>query len=393
MADAIIYCDNAATTFPKPPEVLAFATDWYGRFGVNPGRSGTDLAIEAEGMVSKTREQLTRFFGSEGDPDRMVFTQNASDSLNIAIQGLLSAGDHVITTDLDHNSVLRPIYHLTEYEGVESTHLPFGDDGRIDPDACRRAIKSNTNAMVMTHGSNTLGTVQPVAEVGRICRERGVTLVLDVAQTAGMIPIKMDEMNVDVICFTGHKSLMGPSGIGGMYVRDGIEIAPLRYGGTGVRSEHPDHLDEYPWRLECGTLNLFGVAALSASQDWLDGRGGVDRIASEERGLTEHLLRGLSSIDGVRVYGDTRAEEHLPVVSLNVDGMTANNVGTLLDVKFGIATRSGLQCAPRVHQALDTVERKGTVRISLGPFNTERHVTAVIEALRDIVSRHGDSGL
>jgi cysteine desulfurase/selenocysteine lyase len=390
VADDMIYCDNAATMFPKPPEVMAFATDWYGRFGVNPGRSGTDLAIEAEGMVSKTRERLTRFFGSEGDPDRLVFTQNASDSLNIAIQGLLSAGDHVITTDLDHNSVLRPIYHLTEYEGVESTHLPFGDDGRIDPDACRNAIKSNTKAVVMTHGSNTLGTVQPVAEVGRICRERGVTLVLDVAQTAGMIPIQMDEMNVDVICFTGHKSMMGPSGIGGMYVRDGIEIAPLRYGGTGVRSEHLDHLDEYPWRLECGTLNLFGVAALSAAQDWLDGRGGVDRIASEERGLTEHLLHGLGSIDGVRVYGDVRAEEHLPVVSLNVEGMTANNVGTLLDVKFGIATRTGLQCAPRVHQALGTVERKGTVRISLGPFNTEQHVTVVIEALRDIVTRHGD---
>jgi selenocysteine lyase/cysteine desulfurase len=217
-----------------------------------------------------------------------------------------------------------------------------------------------------------------------------VTLVLDVAQTAGMIPIQMDEMNVDVICFTGHKSMMGPSGIGGMYVRDGIEIAPLRYGGTGVRSEHLDHLDEYPWRLECGTLNLFGVAALSAAQDWLDGRGGVDRIASEERGLTEHLLHGLGSIDGVRVYGDVRAEEHLPVVSLNVEGMTANNVGTLLDVKFGIATRTGLQCAPRVHQALGTVERKGTVRISLGPFNTEQHVTVVIEALRDIVTRHGD---
>jgi cysteine desulfurase family protein len=388
VGESLIYCDNAATTFPKPPEVLAFATEWYGQYGVNPGRSGTDLAIEAEGMVRNTRERLTRFFGATGDTDRLVFTQNASDSLNIAIQGLLEAGDHVITTDLDHNSVLRPIYHLTKFDGIESTYLPFDPSGRIDPEVCRKAIQPNTKAVVMTHGSNTLGTVQPIADVGRICREHGIPLVLDVAQTAGMIPIDMEALCVDVVCFTGHKSLMGPSGIGGMYVRESIDIAPLRYGGTGVRSEHPDHLDEYPWRLECGTLNLLGVAGLHAAQDWIDSRG-LDSIEEQERNLTRRLLEGLAEIDAVKVYGDTRPDDHLPVVSLNVDGMTANNVGTLLDVKFGIATRTGLQCAPRVHQALDTVSRKGTVRVSFGPFNTEDHVDALLEGLKDIVSRHG----
>ena len=389
MADELIYCDNAATTFPKPPEVMAFATDWYSRYGVNPGRSGTDLAVEAEGMVRNTRTRLAKFFGATGDPDRLVFTQNASDSLNIAIQGLLQAGDHVITTDLDHNSVLRPIYHLTRYDGIESTYLPFDDSGRIDPEACREALRSNTRAVVMPHGSNTLGTIQPIAEVGRICRDRGIPFVLDVAQTAGMIPIDMEAMCVDVVCFTGHKSLMGPSGIGGMYVREGIEIAPLRYGGTGVRSEHPDHLDEYPWRLECGTMNLLGVAGLHAAQDWID-RQGLEQIEERERKLTRRLLEGVAEIGRVTVYGDTRIEGHLPVVSLNVDGMTANNVGTLLDVKFGIATRTGLQCAPRVHQRLDTVSRKGTVRISLGPFNTSDHVDALLEGLKDIASRHGN---
>ena len=388
MPDELIYCDNAATTFPKPPEVMAFATDWYARFGVNPGRSGTDLAIEAEAMVRKTRERLARFFGTTGDPDRLVFTQNASDSLNIAIQGMLQAGDHVITTDLDHNSVLRPIYHMTQYDGIESTYLAFNDRGRIDPDDLSAAIQSNTRLVVMTHGSNALGTVQPIAEVGRICREKGVPLVLDVAQTAGMFPIDMEAMNVDVVCFTGHKSLMGPSGIGGMYVRDGIEIAPLRYGGTGVRSEHPDHLDEYPWRLECGTGNLLGIAGLHAAQDWIDEQG-FDTIVAKERALTERMLTGLKEIDGVTIYGDTRVEDHLPVVSVNVDGMMANNVGTLLDVKFGIATRTGLQCAPRVHQRLDTVSRKGTVRISLGAFNTDAHVDAVLDGLTDISKRHG----
>ncbi|MEE2752927.1 MAG: aminotransferase class V-fold PLP-dependent enzyme [Candidatus Latescibacterota bacterium] len=388
MSEGLIYCDNAATTFPKPIEVMAFATDWYGRYGVNPGRSGTDLAIEAEDLVRKTRERLTRFLGSSGDPDRLVFTQNASDSLNIAIQGVLSAGDHVITTDLDHNSVLRPIFHLTKFEGIESTYVPFDDSGRIDPEVCRKAIQPNTKAVVMTHGSNALGTVQPVADVGRICREHGILLVLDVAQTVGMIPIEMETLSVDVVCFTGHKSLMGPSGIGGLYVREGVDVAPLRYGGTGVRSEYPDHLDEYPWRLECGTLNLLGVAGLKAALDWIDAKG-LEMIEAHEKNLTRRLLDGLGEIDAVTVYGDKRADDHLPVVSVNIDGMTANNVGTLLDVKFGIATRTGLQCAPRVHQALDTVSRKGTVRISFGPFNTEDHVDVLIKGFRDISSRHG----
>lgn len=383
----LIYCDNAATTFPKPPEVMTFATDWYARYGVNPGRSGTDLAVEAEAMVRKTRERLARFFGATGDPDRLVFTQNASDSLNIAIQGILSAGDHVITTDLDHNSVLRPVWHLAEYDGVESTYLPFDEGGRVDPESCRDAIRENTRLVVMSHGSNALGTVQPVAEIGRICREKGVTFVVDVAQSAGMIPVDVEAMDADVVCFTGHKSLMGPSGIGGMYVRDGVEIAPLRYGGTGVRSEHPDHLDEYPWRLECGTINLLGIAGLHAAQDWIE-KEGLEAIAAREHAMTAQLLDGLNAIGGVTVYGDSSADDHLPVVSVNVDGMTANNVGTLLDVKHGIATRTGLQCAPRVHQRLDTVKTKGTVRISLGPFNTPEHVEAVIAGLKDIVERH-----
>tara|TARA_B100000686_G_scaffold318293_1_gene367914 strand:- start:47 stop:772 length:726 start_codon:yes stop_codon:yes gene_type:complete len=240
----------------------------------------------------------------------------------------------------------------------------------------------------MSHGSNALGTVQPIAEIGAICRENGILLILDVAQTAGMIPIDMEAMRVDILCFTGHKSLMGPSGIGGMYVREGVEVAQLRYGGTGVRSEYPDHLEEYPWRLECGTINLLGIAALNAAQDWIE-KQGLDQIVATEFELTTRLLKGLGETDGVTVYGDTRSENHLPVVSVNVEGMTANNVGTLLDVKHGIATRTGLQCAPRVHRRLGTVSRKGTVRISLGPFNTLDHVDAVIGGLTDIAQRHG----
>lgn len=384
----LIYMDNAATTFPKPPGVLEDALAFYQKYGVNPGRSGTDLAQEAEAMVAEARTSLTSFFGATGSVDRLVFTQNASDSLNIAIQGVLKSGDHVITTCLDHNSVLRPIYHLAKYDGIEATYVPFNDRGYVDPQAIADAILPNTKLVVMSHASNVLGTVQPIAEVGEICRARGVVLCVDVAQTAGMLPIDMEDMQADILCFTGHKSLMGPTGIGGMYVREGVDVAPLRYGGTGVHSEYPDHLDEYPWRLECGTGNLLGIAGLLNGQKWI-AREGLGNIHARERALMKQLVNGLREVDGVIVYCADRLDEHVCVLSVNVEGMTANNVGTLLDVKFNVATRTGLQCAPKVHELLGTKALKGTVRISLGPFNTEAHIDRVIEGLADISARHG----
>jgi cysteine desulfurase/selenocysteine lyase len=380
--------DNAATTFPKPSGILESALEFYQKYGVNPGRSGTDLAQEAEAMVAEARKSFASFFGATGSPDRLVFTQNASDSLNIAIQGVLKAGDHVITTCLDHNSVLRPIYHLAKYDGVEATYVPFDGAGYIDPNAIAQAIRPNTKLVVMSHASNVLGTVQPVAEVGAICQARGVILCVDVAQTAGMLPIDMEDMQADILCFTGHKSLMGPTGIGGMYVREGVDVAPLRYGGTGVRSEYPDHLDEYPWRLECGTGNLLGIAGLLNGQKWI-AREGLGNIHAREKALLQQLVNGLREVDGVILYCADNLKDHVPVLSLNVAGMTANNVGTLLDVKFNVATRTGLQCAPKVHELLSTKDLKGTVRISLGPFNTEAHIETVIEGLADIASRHG----
>lgn len=384
----LIYMDNAATTFPKPPGILEDALAFYQRCGVNPGRSGTDLAQEAEAMVAEARTSLASFLGATGSADRLVFTQNASDSLNIAIQGVLQSGDHVITTCLDHNSVLRPIYHLAKYDGVEATYVPFNDAGYVDPETIAEAIKPNTKLVVMSHASNVLGTVQPIAEVGAICCARGVVLCVDVAQTAGMLPIDMEDMQADILCFTGHKSLMGPTGIGGMYVREGVEVAPLRYGGTGVRSEYPDHLDEYPWRLECGTGNLMGIAGLLNGQKWI-AREGLGNIHAREKALLKQLVNGLREVDGVILYCAENLEDHVPVLSVNVEGMTANNVGTLLDVKFDVATRTGLQCAPKVHELLGTKELKGTVRISLGPFNNESQIETVISGLADIAARHG----
>ena len=387
----LIYMDNAATTFPKPPGVLEDALAFYRQYGVNPGRSGTDLAREAEAMVAEARATLAAFFGATGSPDRLVLTYNASDALNIAIQGTLQAGDHVIATLLDHNSVLRPIYHLTKYEGVEVTHVGFGADGVVDPDDVANAIQSNTKLVVMPHASNVLGTVQPVHVVGAICRARGVIFCVDAAQTAGALPIDMEAMQADILCFTGHKSLMGPTGTGGMYVREGVSVAPLRYGGTGVRSEYPDHLEEYPWRLECGTGNLLGIAGLLSAQKWL-AREGVENIHAREMALFTRLVEGLRSVEGCILYCAEEIDQRVPVLSVNLAGMTANNVGILLDVKFNVATRTGLQCAPRVHERLGTQAMKGTVRISLGPFNTEAHVETAIEGLRDIAKRHGRIG-
>ena len=391
MMPNLIYMDNAATTFPKPPNVLEDALAFYRNYGVNPGRSGTDLAREAEAMVAEARVALTSFFGAAGSPDRLVFTQNASDALNIAIQGTLQAGDHVIATLVDHNSVLRPIYHLSRYEGIDVTHVAFGADGVVDPEDVAKAIKANTKLVVMTHASNVLGTVQPVQAVGAICRSRGVIFCVDVAQTAGVLPIDMEAMQADILCFTGHKSLMGPTGTGGMYVREGISVAPLRYGGTGVRSEYPDHLDEYPWRLECGTGNLMGIAGLLTAQKWLL-REGVEKIHAREMALFAQLLNGLRNIEGCILYCAGETDQRVPVLSLNVAGMTANNVGTLLDVKFNVATRTGLQCAPKVHERLGTKAMKGTVRLSLGPFNTEAQIETAIEGVRDIAKRHGRTG-
>ncbi len=351
-------------------------------------------------MVAEARAALASFFGATGSPDHLVFTHNASDALNIAIQGTLNAGDHVITTRLDHNSVLRPIYHLAKYEGIEATYVGFGADGVVDPKDIAKAIKPNTKLVVMPHASNVLGTVQPVQAVGAICRARGVVFCVDAAQTAGVLPIDMEAMQADILCFTGHKSLMGPTGTGGMYVREGVSVAPLQYGGTGVRSEYPDHLDEYPWRLECGTGNLMGIAGLLSAQKWIR-REGIENIHAREMALFAQLVNGLREVDGCMVYCAQETEgnfarssidSRVPVLSLNIKGMTANNVGTLLDVKFNVATRTGLQCAPKVHEVLGTKALKGTVRISLGPFNTEAQIETAIEGLSDIAERHGRTG-
>lgn len=382
----LIYFDNAATSWPKPESVYGFAMDFYRATGVNPGRSGFDLAIEAGSLLDRLRLRLTRFFGGDEDaPERLCFGYNASDALSLIIGGLLREGDHVVTTNLEHNSVIRPINHLVRDGGVEATFLPFDAAGFVDPDAVARAIRPDTRLVVVNHGSNVLGTIQPIGEIGLVCRERGVILAVDTTQTAGVVPIDMKAMNVDVLAFTGHKALMGTTGIGGLCVRKHVHLRQTRSGGTGVESLQPYHLEEYPWRMEFGTPNMLGIASLWAGQDWLD-RQGVQNVHAQEMKLAARLVAGVRGIDGVRLYCCESLENHLSTVTLNIDGMDPSDVGIMLDVEHNIATRTGLHCAPLVHTQLGTVPIHGGVRFSIGAFNNEAQVDVAIGAIAAIAA-------
>ncbi|MGA2989370.1 MAG: aminotransferase class V-fold PLP-dependent enzyme [Candidatus Korobacteraceae bacterium] len=384
MTKSLIYFDNAATVWPKPESVYRFMDEFYRTHGVNPGRSGYDLAIETGLLLQRLRQRLTTFFGGDEEtPERLVFSYNVSDALNIIIPGLLRPGDHVITTNLEHNSVIRPVNHMVRDQGVEATFLPFNGAGFVEPDQVGAAMRPNTRAVIVNHGSNVIGTVQPVGEIGRICRERGATFVVDTAQTAGVVPIDMKAMNIDVVAFTGHKALMGCMGIGGLCIRKHVTVRQVRSGGTGVNSEYPYQPEEYPWRLECGTPNLVGVASLWAGQEWLDEQG-LARIHEREMKLAARLVAGLRQIEGVRLYCCDNLEHHIPTILMNLEGVDPGNVGTLLDVDHEIAVRTGLHCAPLVHRQLGLVAAHGGVRFSIGAFNTMEQVETAIAAISDI---------
>jgi cysteine desulfurase family protein len=373
------YLDNAATTFPKPPEVIQYMCDFYQTRGVNPGRTGFDLALEAEETLAASRRSLTDFFGGN-EPNRLVFSYNVTDALNLLISSVLDPGDHAITTRLEHNSVLRPMY-LHSQQGVEVDFVPFDSRGYVDPDDIARLIRGNTKLVVMNHGSNVIGTIQPVAEVGRICRERGVLFAIDAAQTAGLVPIDVVAMNIDVVCFTGHKSLFGPSGTGGMYICEHVDIHPCRAGGTGVMSALKIQPDAYPWRMEFGTVNTMGVAGLLAAQRWIADRGGVEKIYEHEMRHARRLHEGLEAIDGVQLYCADLDHDHLPVFVFNIEGLPADQTGAFLDVEHDVITRTGLHCAPQVHEGIGTFDTDGTVRFSPGAFTTDEEVERAIDAV------------
>lgn len=378
----LIYLDNGATSFPKPEEVYEFMDTFYRNYGVNPGRSGYDLCLEAGEIVENTRKMLTNFFNGD-DPNRLCFSYNSTDALNLIINGMLKEGDHAITTTLDHNSVIRPLYHQYKFNGVEVDYIPFDSKGFVDPDDFTKKIKKNTKLVIVNHASNVIGTIQPVKEIGRLCKERGIPFAVDSSQSAGKIPVDIKELNIDVVAFTGHKSLLGPTGIGGLYVSEGIEIRHTRAGGTGVRSAVPTHLYEYPYRLEYGTPNTVGIAGLYAGLNWIEKKG-LANLHKNEMKLTTMLRDGLKDIENVTMYCQDDMTNHISILPFNIDGLEALNTGTILDVDYNIATRTGLHCAPLTHKQLGTIDIHGAVRFGIGPFNTEEHIKTAINAVKEI---------
>ena len=376
----MIYMDNAATTMHKPPQVIDAVVRAMTTMG-NAARGAHSGTLEASRTVYGTREKLARLFRCSR-PDHVIFTANSTEALNIAICGVLRPGDHVITTDCEHNSVLRPLYRLEKERGLELSVVPADGRGCVSCEDFERLMRPNTRAVVCTHASNLTGNLIDVARVGEIGRRHGALLIVDASQTAGAVPIDMEKMYIDILCFTGHKGLMGPQGTGGLCIREGVEIAPWRVGGTGVHSYDREQPGEYPTRLEAGTLNGHGLAGLSAALDFLE-EVGVETVEEREHAMMERFYRGVSGIEGVTVYGDFTQPRRSAIVTLNIRDFDSSAVADELSEVYGIATRPGAHCAPRMHQALGTTEQ-GAVRFSFSWFTTEEEVDAAIRAVREI---------
>lgn len=376
----MIYLDNAATTLHKPPQVMEAVLHAMITMG-NAARGAHGGALEASRTVFGTREKLARLFSCRR-ADHVVFTANSTEALNIAINGTIHRGDHVISTDCEHNSVLRPLYRLEEERDVELDFVPADRQGRVDYSDFERLMRPNTRAVVCTHCSNLTGNIMDLARISDIAHRHGALLLVDASQTAGTVPIHMEALGVDVLCFTGHKGLMGPQGTGGLCIRPGVEIAPWKVGGSGVHSYDRHHPMEYPTRLEAGTLNSHGIAGLSAALDVILERG-VEDIQRAEHALMQRFYEGVRDIPGVTVYGDFSVPERCAIVALNIRDYDSSAVSDELTVTYGIATRPGAHCAPRMHKALGTTEQ-GAVRFSFSFYNTEQEVDAAIAAVRAI---------
>ena len=374
----MIYFDNAATTLPKPRCVTEAVTAAMNSFG-NSGRAVHGGAMDASRTIYEARVKLAELFHAPR-PDNVVFTANSTEALNIALRGLLGPGDHVISTDLEHNSVLRPLYEL-EAQGAEVDFVPCDREGRIDYADFERLLRPQTRAIVCTHGSNLTGNLLDLTRIGRFAAEHGLLFIVDASQTAGVFPLDMAAMHISVLCFTGHKSLLGPQGTGGLCVADGVEIRPLKSGGTGVQTYLREQPRELPTRLEAGTLNGHGIAGLLAALNYIEAIGS-DRIRAHEAALVQRFVDGVRAIPGMKLYGDFSGER-APVVALNWREVPSGELADELAEDYGIATRAGAHCAPRLHEALGTKEQ-GAVRFSFGWQNTEAEVETVLNILKEI---------
>lgn len=377
----MIYFDNAATTVRKPPEMERAMTAAIQHMG-NSGRGAHGATLDASRMIFDTRLLLAQTFGIE-EPGQIAFTANATQSLNIAVHGLFKKGDHVVSTVCEHNSVLRPLYRKQE-EGVEITLVPTTGtaEGILDYNALEAAVKTNTRAIVITHASNLTGNLTDLRRVSAIAKKHGILLVADASQTAGVVPIDVQSMGIDVLCFTGHKGLLGPQGTGGIYVRPGTEIAPLIVGGSGVRSFEKKHPAQMPTALEAGTLNGHGIAGLHGALEYLKKKG-IESIREREMALTKRFLAGIKEIPGMILYGNPDLDARVATVALNLGNLDSGEVSDWLWEKHEIAVRPGAHCAPLMHEALGTREQ-GAVRFSFSHYNTEEEIDAAIQALWEL---------
>ena len=375
----MIYLDNAATTLQKPPCVVDAVVRAMTTMG-NAARGAHSSSLTASRMVYETRCKIAALFGCP-NPEHVVFTGNSTEALNIALNGIFSAGDHVITTDLEHNSVLRPLYRLEKQGIIELSFVSADRQGRPDYDAFQKLIRPNTRAIVCTHASNLTGNMVNLMAVGKVAKEHGLLFVVDASQTAGVVPVDMETMGVDILCFTGHKGLMAPQGTGGLCIGKGVEIRPFKVGGSGVHSYDKEQPQPYPTRLEAGTLNSHGIAGLSAALDFI-AETGINTIREKENLLMRRFYEGVSGIEGVTVYGDFDAER-TAVVALNIRDYDSGAVADALYETYGIATRAGAHCAPRMHMALGTADQ-GAVRFSFSWFNTQEEVDIAVAAVAEL---------
>ena len=374
-----IYMDNAATTLPKPPEVAEAIVQAMNHLG-NAGRGSTEASLDAARVIYDTRERLGRMFHAE-NPKQIAFTSNATESLNIAIQGLINPGDHVITTVMEHNSVLRPLYERQQ-AGATLTILPADEAGNISYDMLEAAVRQETKAIICTHGSNLTGNLNDIERIGKIAKAHKLLFIVDASQTAGVFPIDVQKMGIDVLCFTGHKSLYGPQGTGGIYVRDGIRIRPLKRGGSGFDTYNHNHPEQMPTALEAGTLNGHGIAGLNAALKYVEEKG-IDAIREIALQRAWQFYDGIKEIPGVTIYGDFSKRERGPIVSFNLYDYDSAEVSDELLMSYGISTRAGGHCAPLMHESLQNAEQ-GAVRFSFSHFNTKEEVEIAIRAVREL---------
>lgn len=377
----MIYLDNAATTLVKPPQVIDAVVKAMGTMG-NCSRGTHEEALSAARVVYSARERIAKLFNCPR-ADHVVFTANSTEALNIAISGIIGEGDEAVSTDLEHNSVLRPLYRLETERNVKLSFAAADRQGNIDYAQLASLITPKTRAVVCTHASNLTGNMLDIARIANLAHQNGAIMIVDASQSAGCIPIDMQAMGIDVLCFTGHKGLMGPQGTGGLCIMNGIEIRPFKVGGSGVQSYSRTQPEEYPTRLEAGTLNGHGIAGLSAGLDFIEAQGGVEAIAAHERALADRFLAGVREIPGIKLYGAFDQPVRSAIVSLNVGDIDSAEISDALMQGWGIATRPGAHCAPLMHRALGT-ERQGVVRFSFGYFNTDEEVDTAIDALRDL---------